>query len=227
MPWSGITDKPNGLEDGDNDTQYTAGDGLSLNGLQFALNTTYTDSRYWSLGGNTKGSGDAKLGTLDNESWDMIVNNQTVMSLEPKGNSAAVRYAQNSDPGQAVVIGERYRDNAIVAWGEVGWNDSNNQAELVEGFGVSAVSCPPEAGLDPWTVCTVTLNVETEQDMHLTAHVTPILDPSLSIQPMTAAASVVRVENGSALFDVYVSEITGDGGLSAVYPAFSFIVTGR
>ena len=30
-PWSGLTDRPAGLDDGDDDTTYTAGDGLTLN----------------------------------------------------------------------------------------------------------------------------------------------------------------------------------------------------
>jgi len=40
VPWSGITSRPPGLDDGDNDTQYTAGDGLVLNSLQFSAQGT-------------------------------------------------------------------------------------------------------------------------------------------------------------------------------------------
>jgi len=37
VPWSGITGKPAGLDDGDNDTIYTAGAGLNLTGAQFSV----------------------------------------------------------------------------------------------------------------------------------------------------------------------------------------------
>lgn len=39
VPWSALTDVPNGLDDGDDDTRYTAGTGLSLTGTTFALDT--------------------------------------------------------------------------------------------------------------------------------------------------------------------------------------------
>jgi hypothetical protein len=235
VPWSGITGKPGGLEDGDNDTHYTAGNGIALNELELVLDTDFTDSRYdarygarfWSLTGNAMGSDEAKLGTTDRKSWSMIVNNGVVMSLEPKGDSMVVRYAQDSDSSQAIAIGERYRDNAIVAWGEVSWDDGNSQAQLVDGFGVSNVDCS-DFSTYPWaTVCAVTLNIQVESGMHLTAHVTPILDAYITTNPTTAAASIVVVDNNAVSFDVYLSEITAGGGLSAGRPAFSFMVTGR
>lgn len=46
VPWSGITSMPGGFSDGvDNDTTYTAGDGLTLTGTEFGVDTTYTQRR--------------------------------------------------------------------------------------------------------------------------------------------------------------------------------------
>ena len=44
-PWSGITERPAGLDDGDDDTQYTNGSGLNLAGHEFSINPTYTQRR--------------------------------------------------------------------------------------------------------------------------------------------------------------------------------------
>jgi hypothetical protein len=45
VPWLGITSRPPGLDDGDNDTTYTAGSGLTLAGTTFEVNTTLIQSR--------------------------------------------------------------------------------------------------------------------------------------------------------------------------------------
>jgi hypothetical protein len=44
-PWSGLTGLPAGLDDGDDDTTYTAGTGLSLAGNTFAADTSYLQRR--------------------------------------------------------------------------------------------------------------------------------------------------------------------------------------
>ena len=44
-PWSGITERPAGLDDGDDDTQYTNGSGLNLAGHEFSINPSYTQRR--------------------------------------------------------------------------------------------------------------------------------------------------------------------------------------
>jgi hypothetical protein len=52
-PWIGITGLPGGFADGvDNDTQYTAGSGLSLSNVTFSLDTTYADGRYVAKAGD-------------------------------------------------------------------------------------------------------------------------------------------------------------------------------
>jgi hypothetical protein len=44
-PWSGLTNRPAGLDDGDDDTTYTAGTGLDLTGTEFSADTTYLQRR--------------------------------------------------------------------------------------------------------------------------------------------------------------------------------------
>jgi hypothetical protein len=44
-PWSGLSGVPAGLNDGDDDTTYTAGTGLILSGGQFSANTSYLQRR--------------------------------------------------------------------------------------------------------------------------------------------------------------------------------------
>jgi hypothetical protein len=44
-PWSGLMDRPAGLDDGDNDTTYSAGDGLTLSTNTFSIDPGYTQRR--------------------------------------------------------------------------------------------------------------------------------------------------------------------------------------
>jgi hypothetical protein len=44
-PWSGLRDVPAGLDDGDDDTTYTAGEGLVLTGTAFSADTAYLQRR--------------------------------------------------------------------------------------------------------------------------------------------------------------------------------------
>ncbi len=91
-PWSGLSGVPAGFADGvDNDTTYTAGTGLTLAGTQFSLNTAFTDSRYWQLGGNS-GTNPAThfLGTTDNQALELRVNNARALRLEPNATSPNV-----------------------------------------------------------------------------------------------------------------------------------------
>jgi hypothetical protein len=43
--WDSLTNLPPGLDDGDNDTTYTAGDGLALTGTEFSADTAYLQRR--------------------------------------------------------------------------------------------------------------------------------------------------------------------------------------
>ncbi|MFQ5492407.1 MAG: tail fiber domain-containing protein [Phycisphaerae bacterium] len=64
----------------------TAGDGITVNSGVVSLDTSYTDGRYWRLGGNT-GSSTQTLGTLGNNPLEFIVNSQRSMRIEPNATS--------------------------------------------------------------------------------------------------------------------------------------------
>ncbi len=83
VPWSGLTGVPAGFADGvDDDTTYTAGTGLTLNDTTFALDTTYTDDRYWKAGGNAY-TAEGTLGLTTNYALNIVVSNTRALRLEP------------------------------------------------------------------------------------------------------------------------------------------------
>ncbi len=84
-PWSGLVGVPAGFADGvDNDTTYSAGTGLTLSSTQFSLNTTYTDGRYWKLGGNSGTNPTTHfLGTTDNVTLTLAANGTAALRLAP------------------------------------------------------------------------------------------------------------------------------------------------
>lgn len=92
VPWSAIASLPPGFADGvDNDTTYSASTGLNLTGTIFSLNSAYTDTLYWKLGGNTSAAPGANfLGTTDNQPLEFKVNNGRALRLEPTTNSPNV-----------------------------------------------------------------------------------------------------------------------------------------
>ncbi|MDQ7029935.1 MAG: tail fiber domain-containing protein [Ardenticatenia bacterium] len=111
--WDNLSGVPAGLDDGDDDTTYTAGTGLSLSGDQFSLASTYqlpqtcsngqvakwdgsawacgddntgTTGTFWSLtgnGGTTPGT--HFLGTTDAVSLTLTVSGTTALRLAPTG----------------------------------------------------------------------------------------------------------------------------------------------
>lgn len=62
----------------------TAGDGIIVNNGEVALDTAFTDMRYWKLDGNA-GTDPANnfLGTTDNQPLDLRVNNRRALRLQP------------------------------------------------------------------------------------------------------------------------------------------------
>lgn len=69
----------------DDDTTYSAGSGLSLSGTTFSLNTNFTDSLYWRLGGNVGTSSASHfLGTLDAQPLELRVAGTRALRLEPR-----------------------------------------------------------------------------------------------------------------------------------------------
>jgi hypothetical protein len=97
--WGEISGRPAGLDDGDDDTTYSAGTGLSLEDTIFSLN----DGFFWKLGGNATVTGSQFLGTTDNQALELRVNGGRAMRLEPAVNSPNILggYALNVISGGA------------------------------------------------------------------------------------------------------------------------------
>ena len=219
VPWSGISGVPSGLQDGDDNTTYTAGSGLTLTGTTFALNTGELDARYWGLGGNNIDSDQARLGSANNQPWDLIVNSVLAVTLySDSDNKAVIQFNQDAGESKTIGIGERYRDNGIVAWGQV-WDTDIGQAQLIGDFGVDEVSLDGDH-------YRVILDVNLIQDMFLIATVTPIYDNTndMNTIPLIAVSPVKVNVEGHPEFDVY---IYADRSLSPGFCGFNFIVTGR
>ena len=93
VPWLALTGVPAGLADGvDDNTLYSAGTGLMLQGTVFSLNTAFTDERYdgryWKLTGNSgTTAGVSFLGTTDNQALEVKVNGARAFRLEPTTNA--------------------------------------------------------------------------------------------------------------------------------------------
>jgi len=88
--WAGLTGIPAGFADNvDNNTMYSAGDGLSLVGTEFRLNESYTDGLYWSLSGNSGTTpGTHFIGTTDYVDFEIRANNNRVLYFESKVSSS-------------------------------------------------------------------------------------------------------------------------------------------
>jgi hypothetical protein len=84
VPWGSITSVPDGLNDGDNDTTYTNGQGLTLFGTVFSVDTNFFNGRYWALGGNGgTTAGPNFVGTTDNQPLELKVKAIRALRLEP------------------------------------------------------------------------------------------------------------------------------------------------
>jgi hypothetical protein len=68
----------------DDDTTYTAGDGLALSGTTFSIDSDHTDGLYWRRGGNA-GTALASdfLGTTDEVPFELHVDGQRALRLDP------------------------------------------------------------------------------------------------------------------------------------------------
>ncbi|MEW6249841.1 MAG: tail fiber domain-containing protein [Planctomycetota bacterium] len=84
---------------------YTAGDGITITGEVLAIDTEYTDARYWHLGGNL-GSGTQVFGMLGEAALEFIVDGLRALRIEPGvltanliGGSPANRVAEGVSGG--------------------------------------------------------------------------------------------------------------------------------
>jgi hypothetical protein len=140
-PWSGLTDVPAGLEDGDDNTTYSAGTGLTLNDTTLALDTAYANARYWQLGGNTSPL-TPTLGTTDSPTLTLVVSDTTALRLGATGDNTPNLLggaASNSIAAgaYAVVIagGEGHTASASAATISGGQNNEAGEGGTVGGGG--------------------------------------------------------------------------------------------
>ncbi len=133
VPWSGVTDPPAGLDDGDDDTTYVAGTGLRLTGGAFGLEESYrlpqscangqiaewdggawscgdddigTTGSFWSLTGNAGTTpGTHFLGTTDVQALELRVNGERALRLEPHPDSPTLIGGHGSNSVDTTVVG--------------------------------------------------------------------------------------------------------------------------
>ncbi|NJO05926.1 MAG: hypothetical protein HC876_10615 [Chloroflexaceae bacterium] len=130
-PWAGLSGIPADLADGDDDTTYSAGSGLALDGTTFGLDTSFTDGRYWLLGGNTAAL-TPTLGTTDGLSLTLIVAGTPALRLLPGVlasnvptliGGAAENRVYTDTIGAVIAGGGPYEAPFILAGGNVVYDD--------------------------------------------------------------------------------------------------------
>jgi hypothetical protein len=234
-PWAGLAGVPAGFADGidnDTDTTYTAGSGLTLNGTQFSLNTSYTNGLYWATTGNTSLPSTNFLGSTDTVTITLGADNTPIFELVPNDGTASGfnstprpgvpaalflnnRGGRDFGTGQMsdVKVGERYRDNSIFAWGRI-----NANGDIYSDFGVHYVSHP----------ATGHYRIHTSAYAADGASLVPVAIAELENVPANAAdmriVYINQIGDGpSELFEIFITDGTG----LAVNNDFVFIVTGR
>jgi hypothetical protein len=124
--------------------------------------------------------------------------------------SNGVRMTENAGENKSIGMGERYRDNAIVAWGRV-----TSGGTATEEFGVVSVSNPS----------TGTYNVTLDASAASSVQLIPIAIAEVDSPPTSAtAARLVTVnQTGINTFTVYIT----NGSFTPTNNEFVFMVTGR
>jgi hypothetical protein len=135
VPWEGIQDVPPGLDDGDDDTTYTAGAGVSLSGSEFNIDYVAVDERYWARQGNAAMAGDF-LGTSNATPLQFRVNNRPVATILDEIDAFSGEHAPNWIAGS--------ESNVLAASGDIFAPVVG--ATIVGGGGNPAeVSCGPDS----------------------------------------------------------------------------------
>ncbi|KAA3661675.1 MAG: hypothetical protein DWQ04_15780, partial [Chloroflexi bacterium] len=126
--------------------------------------------------------------------------------------SGGVTLAVNAGPDKVVQVGERYRDNALIAWGRVGAD-----AVLSHHFGIVEVNQSVTGRYD------ITLDAVT--DGVVGAALIPMAIAEIDSQPIGASGMrIVSInQTGSQTFTVYIN----NGNFNPVNNDFVFMVTGR
>jgi len=126
------------------DCRLGAGPGLTVQDQNLALDTAFTDARYWKLGGNadTIPSEDF-LGTTDNQTLEFRVNNARALRLEPTSGSPNVVGGLNINGVTPGVVGATIAGGGKVAeanrvtddYGTVGGGRNNLAGNDIGGTG--------------------------------------------------------------------------------------------
>jgi hypothetical protein len=134
----------------DNDTTYTAGDGLTLTGTTFAAafgtgpneiarGDHNHDDRYWKLTGNAGTvAGTNFLGTADNEALELKVNGGRALRLEPTSSSPNVLAGGANNALTAGVVGAVVSGGGGTAWFNPGLDYSNKVTDHYGSIGGGA-----------------------------------------------------------------------------------------
>ncbi|HEY3353504.1 MAG TPA: tail fiber domain-containing protein [Polyangia bacterium] len=117
-------------------TGVTAGTGLSgggaSGGISVALDTAYTDGRYWTLGGNAGTTpGTQYIGTSDNVALELRVNNTRALRIEPMNGGANIIAGH---PANWITAG--IKSATIAGGGNAVWPNRVTDDESTVGGGV-------------------------------------------------------------------------------------------
>jgi hypothetical protein len=167
-PWQGLTDRPDGLDDGDDNTTYSAGHGLDLVGTELSILPSYrlpqgcgadqvakwdpgtgewqcsddltgAGGGYWSLSGDAGTDPRTDfLGTTDEVSLTIRVSDTVAFRLEPNPSSPNLIGGHAANGVSAGVRG------ATIGGGGEGWGPNR----VTDHFGVVAGGAANQAGDD-------------------------------------------------------------------------------
>ena len=156
VSWGELSGIPSDIADGDQDTTYTAGAGLTLSGTAFSVQSCSNGqflaadgsgwvcasiATDWHLGGNSGTTpGTDFLGTTDNQALEFKVNNSRALRLEPTTGSPNVIAGFNANSVNAGVEGATIGGGGIEAGGALASNAVSGDFGTVSGGAGNLVS---------------------------------------------------------------------------------------
>lgn len=206
----------------------TDGSGVSVIGLNsgigpaglFTINNTNNSSI--ALRGSTFGTGPAgsfQISNADNSSNALeVTTNGTGLAGKFDGgvdvNNARLRVSKNGGNSADIQAGDRYRDNAIIAWAKV-LSSGSIPTSGTASFGISSVT----------KLGTGSYEIIVQAAATVSSYLIPVAVAELSAQPTSAATlRIVSVDQSTTTkFRVYINDGTG----AAVDNNFVFMVTAR
>lgn len=154
------------------------------------------------------------LDSDDNENGDLEVRNSSKTTILKASENGNVHLGINAGDGTTINVGDRYRDNATVAWAKIGGGDPGSiQAE----FGISAV--------DHYAVGCYKIYLDISAANAASLIPMAIAEIEFDAAPVNAGQlRIVSINQvASNIFDVYINN--GNGAL--VNNDFVFMVTAR